>query len=275
MKLVHLSDLHLTEPGVRLDGLDTNARFVQALTHALAEHGDAERIVITGDLTHWADAAAYAALRDAIEMSPVPVRLLIGNHDDRAAFLAAFPDHPRDDNGFVNHAETVNGIRMIYCDSTAPLTHTGHFCAARRDWLAAELEAADRAMVFFHHNPLDLGDPAKDLIALNADDQASLHPLLKAYRARILHIFFGHAHLPLSGTCAGIPFSGVPSTALQSIPDLAPGTLLKGARMDPAYRVVLLRGDDIVIHQIPFAWDGPVRTAGTRWEDWVKPAASR
>jgi hypothetical protein len=41
--------------------------------------------------------------------------------------------------------------------------------------------------------------------------------------------------------------------------------------MDPAYFVLLIQGEDTIIHQIPFAWDGPVLTAGTEWEDWAKP----
>ena len=173
---------------------------------------------------------------------------------------------------FVQHAETVDGLRFIYCDTIEPRTHVGHLCAARANWLEAELAAADRALVFFHHNPLHLGAPSEDILSLNDADQARLHPILARHRDRIAHLFFGHVHTPLCGTLAGIPFSGVPSTcAQQGIPDLAPGELLKSAQMDPSYRVVLMRGDDIVIHQIPFAWDGPVTESGTGWDDWAKP----
>lgn len=271
MKLVHLSDIHLTEPGTDCGGRDNNGRFALALAHALEHHGDAARIVISGDLAHWADAGAYALLAEAIAQSPVPVRLLVGNHDDRGAFLAAFPDHPRDSEGFVNHAETLHGHRLIYCDTIAPRTHRGHFCAARRAWLEAELGAAERALVFFHHHPLDIGSPSEDQIGIVPEDQAPLRALLERHRGRIRHIFFGHVHTPLSGTLAGIPFSGVPSTAIQGVPDLSPNLMLSAAPLEPAYRVVLLRGADTVIHQIPFAWDGPVIETGPEWQDWAKP----
>ncbi|MEM9787808.1 MAG: metallophosphoesterase [Pseudomonadota bacterium] len=53
MKLVHISDIHLTCPGGRMGGLDPHLRFAQALDEVRAKHADADRIIITGDLTHW------------------------------------------------------------------------------------------------------------------------------------------------------------------------------------------------------------------------------
>ena len=141
MKLVHISDIHLTCPGERMGGLDPHRRFAQALDEVRAHHQDADRIVITGDLTHWGEPAAYDALRDALEDVPCPVRLLVGNHDNRVNFLAAFPDHPKDHNGYVNYAEDIDGTRLIYLDTTEAFTHAGHFGADRIKWLEAELES--------------------------------------------------------------------------------------------------------------------------------------
>ena len=53
MKLVHISDIHLTIPGERMGGLDPHRRFAQALDELRVKHADAHRIIITGDLTHW------------------------------------------------------------------------------------------------------------------------------------------------------------------------------------------------------------------------------
>ncbi len=272
MKFIHMSDIHLGEPGVLVEGLDPHERLGRAFAHIAENHADAERLIITGDLTHWADPAAYAALQDALDTMPVETRLMVGNHDERGAFLAAFPDHPRDANGFVNHAEDLSTGRFIYCDTIEPQTHAGHFCAARRDWLAEQLAGCEKAYLFFHHNPLHLGDPSSDMLSLNDADQAPLRELLKENRDKIVHLFFGHVHEPLSGTLAGIPFSGVPSTLHQTIPNLAPSDTSPMAAMDPAYRVVLVRDEDVVVHQIPFAWEGDVAMHGNDWEDWAKPA---
>lgn len=274
MKLVHISDIHLTVPGERMGGLDPHRRFAQALEHVQTHHADAERIVITGDLTHWGEAKAYDALKVAIADIDIPIRLLIGNHDDRPTFLKAFPDQPTDDAGHVNYAEDLGELRMIYLDSCASQTHAGHFGRDRCDWLAAQLSDAQVARIFLHHNPMILGLPAEDKIALVPEDRPLFRNIIETYRDKIDYIHFGHVHAPIHGTYGGVPFSSVPSTGNQSIPDLNEQDLLKGGPLPPAYFVVMIEGRDTIIHQIPYTWDGPIHTAGTEWDDWAKPMAA-
>lgn len=275
MKIIHISDIHLTVPGEDMGGLDPHARFARALADVVKNHADAARIIITGDLAHWGERPAYEALRDAIADLPIPVRLMIGNHDDRASFRAVFADHPTDANGFVNHAETLGDTRFIYLDSVGQRTHAGHFCADRRAWLQAQLADCARARIFLHHNPMRVGLPAEDKIALVEADRAPFRQLIETYAAKIDYLHFGHVHAPIHGRFAGVQFASVPSTGNQSIPDMTEPTLLQGAPMAPAYFVVLIEGDDTIIHQIPFAWDGPIATAGTGWEDWAKPTQAK
>ncbi len=274
MKIIHISDIHLTIPGEEMGGLNPHARLEQAMRDIADNHPDAVRIIVTGDLAHWGERAAYESLKPIVEAAPVPMRLLIGNHDNRSEFLHVFADHPQDEAGFVNHAETVDGIRFIYLDSVGERTHAGHFCAKRRHWLENELEHCERARIFLHHNPMLIGLPAEDKIALVPEDRAPLKDLLKRYNDRIDYIHFGHVHAPIHGQFAGIPFASVPSTGNQSLPDLREQDMLKSAPMQPGYYVVLIDGSDTTIHQIPFAWDGVVRTSGTAGEDGEKQPAS-
>lgn len=271
MKLIHISDIHLTLPGEEMGGLDPHARFARALADMAENHPDAARIIITGDLAHWGEEGAYEALKAAVAGAPVPVRLLIGNHDDRATFRKVFADHPVDANGFVNHAETLDGTRLIYLDSVGDKTHAGHFCAKRRDWLRAELEGCDRARIFLHHNPMEIGLPAEDKIALVAEDRPGFRALLQEFADPIDYVHFGHVHAPIHGCYAGVQFASVPSTGNQSMPDLSETDLLQGAPMEPGYFVLLINGDDTIIHQVPFNWNGPIYTVGTEWDDWAKP----
>ena len=150
-------------------------------------------------------------------------------------------------------------------------THAGHFCAARRAWLEAELAACTRARIFLHHNPMPLGLPAEDKIALRPEDRPGFRALLDRYADKIEHIHFGHVHAPISGTVAGIPFASVPSTGNQSFPDLNETEWLKGGAMEPGYYVVLIENGDTVLHLIPFAWQGELQASGTGWDDWAKP----
>jgi len=274
MKLVHISDIHLTCPGERMGGLDPHRRFAQALDEVRAHHQDADRIVITGDLTHWGEPAAYDALLDALEDVPCPVRLLVGNHDNRDNFLAAFPDHPKDHNGYVNYAEDIDGTRLIYLDTTEAFTHAGHFGADRIKWLEAELLECTRARLFMHHNIMTLGQPAEDKIALVDADRPGFADLLKRHQAKIEYMHFGHIHAICTGTYFGIPFASVRSTGNQSLPDFTETELLHGGPMAPSFAVIQTSGDMTVIHDIPFTWDGPVFSSGIGWDDWSKPVAA-
>lgn len=274
MKLIHISDIHLTVPGERMGGLDPHRRFAQALEHVNAHHADADRIIITGDLTHWGERAAYEALHSIVADQTVPVRLLIGNHDDREMFKTVFADHPRDANGYINHAETLGDTRLIYLDSCAPKTHAGHFGPDRLAWLETELSATDHARLFLHHGPMEVGVPAKDLITMVAQDRPGLKSLFERHRRVIDYIHFGHVHAPIHGSYCGIPFSSVPSLGNQSIPDFAEPSMLLGGPLPPAYYVVQIEGRATRIHQVPFHWDGPVYATGTAWEDWAKPVAA-
>ncbi|WP_375699502.1 metallophosphoesterase [Pseudophaeobacter sp. TrK17] len=271
MKIIHISDIHLTVPGEEMGGLDPHARFAQALADVATHHPDATRVIITGDLTHWGEQAAYEALQQAVADLQIPVRLLIGNHDNRKTFLSVFNDHPTDGAGFVNYAETLEGVRFIYLDSVGERTHAGHFCETRRTWLHNELANCDRARIFLHHNPMLLGLPAEDKISLVERDRAPFRDLIAAHSAKIDYIHFGHVHAPIHGCFAGVQFASVASTGNQSIPDFDEADLLKGAPMAPSYFVLLIQGADTTIHQMPFTWEGPIVTTGTRWEDWAKP----
>ena len=257
-----------------MGGLDPHRRFAQALDEVRARHLDADRIVITGDLTHWGEPQAYSALKDALTDLPCPVRLLLGNHDDRDHFLSAFPDHPRDENGYVNYAEDLDRTRLIYLDTTAPRTHAGHFGADRIAWLDAQLAGCNRARLFMHHNVMTLGQPAEDKIALNEADRQAFAALLTRHKDKIDYLHFGHIHAICTGTYCGIPFASVRSTGNQSLPDFTETELLHGGPMAPSFAIIEAVEDMTVIHDIPFTWDGPVFSTGTEWDDWAKPLAA-
>ena len=154
MKLIHMSDIHLTTPGSTIGGRDPRFNFERALRHILADHSDAELMVITGDLSDWGDRADYEWLRARLDDFPVPVRLCIGNHDNRAAFLGVFPEYAEPDGFAQGFHDTVAG-RCLFLDTTEPRTHAGRYCPARQDWLEQRLSEHDGPfLLFMHHNPM-------------------------------------------------------------------------------------------------------------------------
>ena len=91
-KLLLMSDIHITEPGTQIIGLDPSARFRRCLDHAAQHHADAAHLFLMGDLTHHGGAAQYEALKQCLADQPFPVTLMLGNHDRRKAFAEVFPE---------------------------------------------------------------------------------------------------------------------------------------------------------------------------------------
>ncbi|MEM6312295.1 MAG: metallophosphoesterase [Pseudomonadota bacterium] len=139
MKFIHLTDTHVVGSGL-LHRQNPAERLTQAVTSINAEHSDAEFVIVTGDMTHWGDADAYARFAHEITKLQIPFHLMVGNHDDTLSLMQTFPDLPRDENGFVQQAiDTARG-RFLLLDTKATKGHAGAYCDKRRDWLARQLE---------------------------------------------------------------------------------------------------------------------------------------
>lgn len=252
MKFIHLTDTHLVTPGAALYGLDPLARLEACVADIAANHSDAEFCIVTGDLAHQGKPDAYAALRRALAPLGMPVHLLLGNHDDRAAFRAAFPEAPVDGNGFVQSVVDVSAGALILIDSNEPGTACGHLCRDRLRWLADCLtDTGPRPVfLFLHHAPFDVGIPSMDRIRLRDGD--ILGEILLPHTRRIRHLFFGHLHRPLSGSWRGIPFSTLYGTNHQVALDFIRGDAVPGSHEPPAYAVVLAEGDRVLVHPHSF-----------------------
>jgi len=263
MKLVHLSDIHIAD--VSLFGLDPIEHFQLALAHLREFHADAERIVITGDLTHEGSATCYVRLRVLLENSGLlgtqVLKLLLGNHDNREAFKSVFPEAPCDEHGFLQAVDVTPVGWFVYLDTVEAGQHTGVYCPLRYAWLSDVLRKAveqnQPVWLFMHHNPTPVHVGFADSIGLL--DGARFRELLSDYRTTIRHVFFGHCHFSLSGSIAGIPISAPAPTSHPSWPNFE--TSADAVLANPAmcsYNVCFIDGDSVVVHRIDYMSQGDV-----------------
>ena len=250
-KLIVFTHTHIKEPGETIIGLDPSERFSQALDQALDRHPDARAIVIMGDLTHHGRPAQYARLAELLADVPVPVIPMIGNHDRRDAFLAAFPDAPQCADGFVQSILDLPHHRIITLDTLdgPPYPaghHSGRLCPARMDWLAEALRSAGGRMplVFAHHPPQMVGIPGMDAIPLA--DGAEVINLLRSHPDT--HLFCGHVHRTISGSVQGIPWTMFKSTCHQGPLDLVTVDSSLSTAEPGAYGVLLLPQGGVIAH---------------------------
>ena len=261
MKLVHLSDIHLTAPGATIGGRNPRANFERALAHVLKNHHDAELIVITGDLSDWGDREDYEWLKAQLVAFPIPARLCIGNHDRRATFLRVFPGLV-DENGFAQGVHDTSAGRCLFLDTTRPETHAGHYCAARLGWLAGRFSEHDGPfLLFMHHNPMPVHLAPFDQIRLL--DDVAFRQLVGRYRERIRHIFFGHCHMPLGGSVAGVPVSSLRGTNHASYPLFSEKENLSISELPESYGVAFFGADYVTVHMVEFGYSGPIRIEGS------------
>lgn len=274
MKIVHISDIHIHHAPIL--GLDPMENFRQCLAHVERFQADADRIVITGDLTHQGGAQSYTSLRALLDDSPLQdvlsPRLLIGNHDNRENFLEAFPDAARDGDGYVQWTEETPAGLFVYMDTVDQGFHHGRYDEPRRIWLTGVLERARKrqmpAYLFMHHNPTSVHVANADIIGIK--EEGELKACLRQYRDTVRHIFFGHCHFTLSGTVAGIPFSAPRSTNHTCWPDFSGNPLRMGyGELQPNYNVAFLDGDDVVVHSIDFLQEEKLLWEHTTPSGWI------
>lgn len=257
-KILVFTDIHFLEAGERIGHLDPRARFQDGLAHARTHHPDAERIVICGDLVHHGRPAQYEVLRGALAGCPLPVHLMIGNHDRRAAFNAGFPGAPVTDGGHVQQVVDTGAYRLILLDTAdeeAEVAHSGRLCAARLDWLRGALAGAGprRVIVFAHHPPMDVGFDAMDRIGLT--NKQELLDILGQHR-NVCQIIGGHVHRTIFAAPTGIPCALFKSTCHQS-PFLTPEMDEHTSIDEPgAYGILLLTDAGVVVHSEDFGVPG-------------------
>jgi len=253
-KILVFTDLHLVSAGEDIIGLDPAARFAAGLAHALARHPDASHLLITGDLTHDGRADQYARLKALLADCPLPVTMTIGNHDHRASFHAAFPDQPRDENGFVQRVIDAHGHRLILLDTVdeggSPL-HSGLLCPRRLAWLEAKLDEAPDSptLLFMHHPPIPTGFAGMDRIGLR-----NRHDLATRLRAhpQIRQIVAGHVHRTVQGAAGGVPVALLKSPCHQMPMVLEAGNVHLSVDEPGAYGLILLHDGAVIVHSEDF-----------------------
>ncbi len=247
MKLVHITDTHLVEPGKSLYQTDPYERLAQCIDDVAAHHADAAFCVLTGDLAHKGELSAYQGLAKQLSRLAMPTYPLLGNHDLRAPFRQAFPDAPRDPGGFVQAVERRPEGDFIFLDTLDEGVNGGKYCEARSAWLRERLdEAGDRPVyLFMHHPPFSIRIPCVDRIALSEPDRFAA--ILEG-RRNIRHLFYGHVHRPVCGSWRGIPVSTMRGLNHQVPFDLHTVSPVPKSHEPPAYAVVFVDPDQVTVH---------------------------
>lgn len=266
MKLIHITDTHLVEPGRTLYQTDPYERLAQCIDDVVANHADAAFCVITGDLAHKGEPAAYRGFATQVARLPMPVYPLAGNHDFRAPLVDAMPAAPRDEHGFIQGVLRRDEGDFLFLDTLDEGVSGGKYCEKRCAWLAARLrEGGERPVyLFMHHPPFAIGIPCLDRIALL--DPEPISRVIEPHRARIRHLFYGHVHRPVCGSWKGIPVSTMRGLNHQVPFDLATVSPVPKSHEPPAYAVAFIEPDQVTVHFHDYLDRRTLRKVGDHYE---------
>lgn len=246
--LVQLSDQHMGAAEMGGDPVRTLEAAVRSVA-ALPQRPDA--VLLSGDLGDNGAESEYEAVREVVGGLELPVHVLPGNHDERAAMRRAF-DLDGSGSEPIGYAVDVGELRLVALDSTRPGAEAGELDEARLQRLDAQLAAApDRPTVLAtHHPPIAIKAAAWDEIGLAADHREALAAVLERHR-QVRLVVAGHVHRAVFGALAGRPVLVSPSTHVATRFDLADTEI----ELDPAaprgFAVHALVDGEIRSHILP------------------------
>lgn len=238
-RIVQFTDCHLfADPAQALRGIVTRPRFEAALRDMRARVPDAELLVFTGDTAHDESLATYAAVRTAVADAIDRVRIIPGNHDDRALLREFFPQAAGTVAGRNAFHVACDDWQVFGLDSQIPGKLPGLLGPDQLEWLSARLAAVLLpALLFVHHPPIPVHSPWLDRIALQ--DAADLQRIVEIH-PHIRLIVTGHVHQELAGSLAHATMLTTPAVG----PPFRPRTTeLVIDDLPPCYRLIELHAD--------------------------------
>jgi 3',5'-cyclic-AMP phosphodiesterase len=267
MLLAQISDMHI-KPQRRLAyGVVDTAAMLEACVAAilkLKQRPDA--VIATGDLVDLGRPDEYGLLCEILApLSSIPLYLLPGNHDERAALRASFPKHDylRQWEPFVQYAIEDHALRIVALDTVIPGQGGGELCPARLAWLDRTLAQSDRpTVVALHHPPFVTGIGHMDRVCLtNTGELARVllrHP-------QVTRVIAGHLHRPITCHFAGTVASVCPSPAHLVALDLSTEAPDNFVMEPPGFQLHLQTDSGLVTHTAyigDFAGPYPFREGG-------------
>ena len=267
MLLAQISDTHIKADRKLAYGIvDTAGMLERCVADVLRRPQRPDAVIVTGDLVDYGRPDEYALLRELLAPLTMPLYLMPGNHDERGALRASFPDHAylRQWEPFIQYAIDDFPVRIVALDSVIPMQGGGTLCSERLAWLDRTLAALPErpTVVALHHPPFVTGIGHMDRVGFDASE--ALATVIRRY-SQVERVIAGHLHRPITVRFAGTVASTCPSPAHQVALDIAPDAADDFILEPPGYQLHWWSGHQLVTHTAYVGdFDGPYpfRTGG-------------
>ena len=214
IRIIQLSDCHLLgDAAARVKGWDTHTLLRQTLAHLALNHGDADALLLTGDLSQDESLQSYRHLQEYLKPLGIPAYALAGNHDHPALMQAVF-------NGegiSCTKAFSAGTWQVLLVNSALDGEVAGYITESEQQWLESQLldNPHTPTLIATHHPAVNTGSRWLDTLGIkNADALLRIidqHPQIKA-------VLSGHIHQELTVERNGVFYLATPSTCFQFKP---------------------------------------------------------
>ena len=245
MLIAQITDMHITAVGApTLKHADTAGNLARTVETINAFAPRPDLVIATGDLVNDGHQDSVEHLRTLLAPLAMPVLLVPGNHDDRAALRAVFPEAGYlPDDGMLNYVIDDYSLRIIVLDTIVPGEPGGLMDEARLDWLRDRLaEAPGRpTLIAMHHPPFDSGIRIMD--GMNCKGGDAMADIV-ATHSNVVRVICGHVHRSIQRAWAGTIATISPATSLQLNLELDPDSDLGWRAEPPAFMLHDWREED-------------------------------
>ena len=215
MKILQLSDIHISSPHDKPHGVDVRKNMQNCLQAAMNRGVDL--LVITGDLClQDGDPEIYQWLKEILEDLPIAWRVIAGNHDCSTLMADIFSlsryyhtaqkelywkeRWQKHDLYFLDTSQgDVSDTQLAWLQrnlvQTAQTTQTAQTAQAKLLTPTPSLtQATHPPLIFMHHPPVKLSVPLMDDRNFPAPDSTRFLAVLKESSVKP-HVFVGHYHV--------------------------------------------------------------------------------
>ena len=233
MKIIHISDIHLTENGHEIWGVNTLDHFCTAI-EKIKDLDGIDGIFVSGDLSDDGSLWTYEFIDRAFSAIGIPTFCCPGNHDNLDVFYNGYRP------SFYRNCDTVElcGWNFIMLNSAARDMSRGVFCHEKLISLIQGCKG--KVVVVLHHPPIEQEGWLNRKLLENRDRFNDI--IQQAENVRM--VLYGHTHYHTKVIINGKVYSSAPSIGFAFNPKLHKFEIANG---EEGFSIIEIDGDNVVI----------------------------
>lgn len=227
MRIIHMSDLHLTSDKHPIWGVDTYKQFAKAL-EKVEKISNIDCIVVSGDIADDGNLQTYQYADYMLNSLSIPILWCPGNHDN----VKTFYEYANKSKSAIGAPLSINGVRLLPLNTVAPDSDNPNRNRSRGVLFDEDFQYLDKQFVsqqcptilVMHHPSIDPGGWMTNKILDNRD---LFSDSIRKYDSLFL-ILYGHIHFHMIHKQYGKTFISAPSVGFAFHKDLAKYEIDKG-----------------------------------------------